>query len=92
MSPPPAECYDDAWWDSHDRGTRDRPRPGTRVRITEPGRYYGLQGTVTFYEGQWNSSTFPVRIASTGITMLFTCACTEELTPRERGEHSAARP
>ncbi|QWF78931.1 hypothetical protein [Amycolatopsis sp. CA-230715] len=69
------EWHDDIWgiwWRSHQRGTGGRPRPGTRVRITENTRYRGREGTVIFYEGQWNSMTFPVRIDGSGLTLLFT--------------------
>ncbi|WP_344431693.1 hypothetical protein [Amycolatopsis minnesotensis] len=42
-------------------------------------QYQGRTGTVTYYEGQWNSSTFPVRIEFTGVSMLFTVDEVEEL-------------
>lgn len=72
MTSEPAEWFGDAWWDQHERGTFDRPRPGTRVTITENTRYRGKTGTVVHYEGQWDSKTFPVRVDATGLTMLCT--------------------
>lgn len=67
------------WWDSHERGTHDRPPPGTRVRITEPTPYNGKEGTVIYYEGQWSSKTFPVRIDYIGMTHMFTTGEVAEL-------------
>jgi len=38
---------------------RDRPRPGTRVRVVGTGR----EGEVMPYEMQWESHSFPVRFS-----------------------------
>lgn len=81
--PTPTEWNAEAWWGEHDRGTFDRPRPGTRVTITENSRYRGLTGTVVRYEGQWDSTTFPVLVDTTGVTML--------CTPRDITELAATR-
>ncbi|WP_460443992.1 hypothetical protein [Amycolatopsis cihanbeyliensis] len=53
------------------RGVGDRPRPGTRVRIEDRTRDAGRLGTVTYYEGQWRSSTFPVRLDHNGVTGMY---------------------
>ncbi|QWF81937.1 hypothetical protein HUW46_05372 [Amycolatopsis sp. CA-230715] len=67
------------WWASHQRGTHNRPPPGTRVRITEPTPYNGREGTVTYYEGQWNSTIFPVRMDYIGMTHMFSTNDVTEL-------------
>lgn len=45
------------WWDNHKRGTNDRPRPGTKLRLVD-----GLGAIVLGYEGCWPVPTFPVWI------------------------------
>jgi hypothetical protein len=45
------------WWNIHERGTNDRPRPGTQLCLV------GGRGAVVLpYEGCWPSHTFPVWI------------------------------
>ena len=57
------------WWATHRRGDRDRPRPGTRVRLRD-----GRLGTVTAYEGRWRAVAFPVLIDGTGQSLMLTTA------------------
>lgn len=63
-----------SWWATHRRGTGDRPRPGTRLRLRD-----GRSGTVTAYEGCWKSFTFPVLIDSTGQSLMVTASDVTEL-------------
>ncbi|SFQ22821.1 hypothetical protein SAMN05421810_105261 [Amycolatopsis arida] len=64
-----SDWFDGAtWWSAHEgTGRHGRPRPGTRVRLRRGG-----WGVVQFYEGQWDSITFPVRLEATGHTELCT--------------------
>ena len=49
------------WWETHSHGTHGRPKPGTRVIAGEQ------HGTVEYYEGLWNSHSFPVRFDYTPV-------------------------
>ncbi|WP_020666371.1 hypothetical protein [Amycolatopsis nigrescens] len=77
--PSPVEWDGIAWWTGHDRANGNRPKYGSRVRIREGDRYAGYLGTVTWYEGQWNSTTFPVQLDGTGLTLLCSTADVVEI-------------
>ncbi|MBB5800317.1 hypothetical protein F4560_000085 [Saccharothrix ecbatanensis] len=62
------------WWDDHDKGTGDRPRPGTRVLIRD-----GRSGTVQPYEGCWKSCTFPVLVDRTMQSLMLSTSDVTEL-------------
>jgi hypothetical protein len=66
------------YWNHHELGTHDRPRPGTRVRIVS-APHQGHTGVVALYEGCWNGTTFPVKIDYVGVTALYTTSCVRVL-------------
>lgn len=61
-TPVPARGEAAEWWATHDRGTNDRPAPGTRLRLVD-----GRTATVLPYEGCWPSWTFPARIDGSAV-------------------------
>ncbi|NUT47095.1 MAG: hypothetical protein HOV94_07210 [Saccharothrix sp.] len=70
------------WWDEHDTGRvppgKDavpRPKPGSRVQDNA-----GRTGTVCLYEGQWPSSTYPVKVDH-GVTEMWSASTPTDVPP-----------